>query len=132
MGSTAARLKTRPPRTLMQWVALGLAAAAVASAVFLTTQYSSGRDLFVYRVTLLLLFFAISTVSALIFNAKTNLSGNFWGLTLGLGGPAAFWIIALLIFTRFYPGAALVKEASLQRQAQEAWERVAKIRMAGL
>jgi len=99
-----------------------MAAAALATAVYLTIQSGATRDLFVYRVTLLLLFFAISTVSALIFNAKASLGGNMWGLSLALGGPAVLWIVALVIFTRFYPEVNLTKEATLQGLAHDVWE----------
>jgi hypothetical protein len=118
-----ATIETRPttPRELLVWVAIALATAALCTAVYLTTQYSTAQDLFVYRVTLLLLFFAISTVSALIFNAKASLGGSVWGLTLALGGPAVLWIVALVIFTRFYPEAELKKETTLQSLAQQVW-----------
>jgi hypothetical protein len=98
MSSAAVRLKpnTNTPRELLVWAALGLAAAALATGVYLTIQSGDTGDLFVYRVTLLLLFFAISTVSALIFNAKASLGGSIWGLTLALGGPAVLWLVALV------------------------------------
>src|SRR5690348_14143375 len=103
MGTATVHAKTSTPREQLVWIAVGMAAAALATAVYLTIQSGDTRDLFVYRVTLLLLFFAISTVSALIFNAKASLGGNVWGVSLALGGPAVLWIVALVIFTRFYP-----------------------------
>lgn len=122
MGTATVHAKTTTPREQLVWIAVGMAAAALATAVYLTIQSGATRDLFVYRVTLLLLFFAISTVSALIFNAKANLGGNVWGLTLALGGPAVLWIVALVIFTRFYPEVNLTNEATLQGLVRGVWE----------
>jgi len=127
MGPAGAKIKTtRTPRDSLVWVALGMAVAALATAIYLTTQSNTARDLFVYRITLLLVFFAISTVSAVVFHTRASLGGNFWGMTLALGGPAVLWIVALVIFTKFYPEADLQKEVSLQSKAQEFWSDLQK------
>jgi hypothetical protein len=114
-----AETKTSSPRALI-WVAVALAIVALGIAVYFTAK-SDTNFFVVYRVTLLLLFFAISTVSALIFNTSVNLKGGFWGLSVGLGGSAALWLVALLIFTNFYPESNLTKEFTLQSMARDFW-----------
>jgi hypothetical protein len=125
--SEGTKMKTNEPRNMLTWVTIGLAAVALMVAIYLTVKDSAGHNLVAYRVILLLLFFAISTVSALIFNTKASLGGSFWGLTLALGGPAVLWIVALVIFTRFYPESSLTTETSLQSKAQEFWTAQQKI-----
>src|SRR5262249_28126016 len=82
-------------------IALVLASAALGTVVYFTLK--STHDLYVYRITLLLLFFAISTISGLIFTSKANLTGDLKGFGIAIGGPAALWLIALVIFGWFYP-----------------------------
>jgi hypothetical protein len=110
--------KSNAQRELI-WVAMALATGALCTAVYLTMQPL--RDVLVYRITLLLLFFAISTISALMFATNANLSGNLKGLSLVVGGPSALWLIALVIFTKFYPEPDLNK-FTLQSLAQEFWK----------
>jgi hypothetical protein len=56
-------------------------------------------------VILLLLFFSISSASSLIFSKTTRakLEATFSGLALTVGGPATLWIVALVLFSYFYP-----------------------------
>lgn len=101
---------------------MALAAASLLLSVYLTIEASSASNpVFIYRVALLLLFFAISTVSALIFNAKASLHGNFGGMVLAIGGPAVLWIVALVIFTRFYPEDG-IRVATLQSMVLHDWD----------
>jgi hypothetical protein len=65
-----------------------------------------------YRIAILLLFFAISTVSSLLFlnhndQSATSFGGNIGFFTFAVGGPAALWLIALVVFTYFYPESRL-------------------------
>jgi hypothetical protein len=99
-------------------IALGLACAAFATVVYLTLESDHGR--FVYRISLALLFFAVSTVSGLIFTTNANFTGDIKGVSMAVGGPAALWIIALVIFAYFYPEKDL-DMATLQVFSDNAW-----------
>jgi hypothetical protein len=79
----------------------GMVALSLAAAVWMASL--SDDQIIRYRVTLLLLFFSISSASSLIFSAKARLEGNFYGLALTIGGPATLWIVALLLFSYVYP-----------------------------
>jgi hypothetical protein len=78
-----------------------MVALSLAAAVWMASL--SDDHIIRYRVTLLLLFFSISSASSLIFSAKARLEGNFYGLALTIGGPATLWIVALLLFSYVYP-----------------------------
>lgn len=56
-----------------------------------------------YRLMLLLVFFAIATISSLLFAGKAQISGTMAGLTLMVGGPSALWLVALIAFHFYYP-----------------------------
>jgi len=121
MSPRAAKIKPEAAHDRLIWAAVGLAGAALATAVYLTIHSGTAQEMiFVYRVTLLLLFFAISTVSAAIFSAKASLDGSFLGLGLKLGGPAVLWIVTLILFTKFYPEDSLTKQA-LEGRIQQDW-----------
>lgn len=83
------------------WLFGVMLVASLAAAIFLS--FLSENPVTRYRVTLLLLFFAISSASSLIFSTSTRakLEGNFRGLALSIGGPATLWIVALTLFSYF-------------------------------
>ena len=88
-----------------KWLTATLTAILVvslAAAVYMAVR--SPDEIVHYRVILLLLFFAISSISSLIFTSapQVELKGDFYGLALSVGGPAALWLIALLLFSQFY------------------------------
>lgn len=88
-----------------KWLVAALTAilvASLAAAIYMALR--SPDEIVHYRVILLLLFFAISSISSLIFTSAPHvkLEGDFQGLALSVGGPAALWLIALLLFSQFY------------------------------
>ena len=92
------------PRELTS-LALALAGGSLCTAVYLTVN--SGHGLFIYRIALLLLFFAISTISGLLFTAKASLWGDLKGLSLAVGGR--------------FPENALQADESLAGIVQQDW-----------
>lgn len=100
----AAETRSPIPRELSR-AALVLATGAFCTVVYLTVRRQ--HDIFVYRIALLLIFFAISTVSALLFSAKASLTADWKGTTIAVGGPAALWLVGLVIFATRFPESAI-------------------------
>lgn len=91
-----------------QWISalasFAVAAAVSASLFFLFRSQRNPIQIVQYRIVILLLFFAISTVSSLLFAGNASFSGKLGAaFTVSVVGPATLWIVALVIFTYFYP-----------------------------
>ncbi|MBN2000096.1 hypothetical protein JW935_21270 [candidate division KSB1 bacterium] len=60
-------------------------------------------NLATYRISIALICFILSSVSAMLFSTKANLKGTIGFMTFTVAGPAILWVIVLLIFNQIFP-----------------------------
>jgi hypothetical protein len=65
-----------------------------------------------YRITIAFLCFALSSVSALLFVAKVEITGNVGLFAITLAGPAVLWIAAIYILWKIWPEGPVILELS--------------------
>jgi len=110
-GRTAAvdRIK---PLFLFVLAALVVLVALGASVFYVFTQ--EGRDRDTYVVVVVLLFFALSTASSLLFTNASTIRADLKALTISVIGPAALWLSGIALFFYLLPPQELFDD-SLQR-----------------
>ena len=75
---------------------------SVMSVIFLMF-FRPTPSIFQYRLAMALICFALSSIAGLLFAAKVEISGNMGLLGLTIGGTAALWLAALLLFSYIFP-----------------------------
>ena len=81
------------------WVLSGAAILTALGCVVISLFQPQVLNLIQYRFVLALLAFALATVSALLFSSTAKLESTIGLITVYIAGPAALWLISLVILT---------------------------------
>jgi hypothetical protein len=100
------RDKVKPK--LISWIFTTVTLGGIISAIIALFLIPS-PTLFQYRLTSALVCFALSSIAVLMFTANVKITGKIGLITIEVGGTAALWLAALLVFNFVYP------ESMLQR-----------------
>lgn len=104
------------------WLAatvISVAVVAVVIAVFIPPSDASIEfSILRYRIIIALTCFVLSSISALLFAAKVEVKASLGLFSLGIVGPAAMWIAALLIFNYTMPEELLFRQPSSEEAAE--------------
>jgi hypothetical protein len=94
-----------PPASYPTWVVVlsGFVILVTALAVIWFVFGVKEQNRIQYRIIIILLFFALSCVSSLLFASNAEIRGNIGALTLVIAGPAAVWFGGFLLFDRIFP-----------------------------
>jgi hypothetical protein len=85
---------------LVNYLAAAVVLVALFSVVFFLLTGTNQRAN--YRLTVVFLFFALSTISVLLFAAKVHIKGVVGGFAITVAGPAALWLVLLVIYQHYF------------------------------
>jgi hypothetical protein len=105
---------------LLSAVVILLAVLAVIVSIFIFPSPTIAQ----YRIQIALVCFALSSISCLLFAAKAELTGTIKLFAVTLAGPAAMWIVALIVFSHLYSETKLDTQAVLSKKLLELAEHV--------
>jgi hypothetical protein len=106
---------------------------------FLFKLIPGPRDIMTYRIVVILVCFALSSVSSLLFSTQSKLLASLGGFSIAVAGPATLWLVALLTLAQIFPESAVgytrseifreftkeLAQFSRQKEEQEGWQEYA-------
>ncbi|MGD2091878.1 MAG: hypothetical protein PVH61_37240 [Candidatus Aminicenantes bacterium] len=95
-------VKSKLPIQWISWIATGVIIFAIVL-ILLTTFFLKEYNELQYYVTIILLCFVLSTISALLFATGVKIKAKLGFMIITLVGPAAMWLASSAIFIYIFP-----------------------------